>query len=72
MREPGGEPLTAEQLRALAAAAGVELSAERTAALVAQAEPHFALLRALESVTEATGEPAAEFRLDRRVRRDDA
>jgi hypothetical protein len=72
MRDPQGETLSAERLRALAAAAGVELSAERAAALVAQAEPHFALLRALDAVTEATGEPAAGLRLDHWVREDDA
>jgi hypothetical protein len=72
MRDPDGETLTAEQLRALAAAAGVELSPERAATLATQAKPHFALLRALDAVTEATGEPAAELRLDHWVHSDDA
>ena len=56
--------LTAEQVRALAAAVGVDLGAERAAALVPQAEPHFALMRAIDAIDERGVEPAAEFRLD--------
>jgi hypothetical protein len=55
--------LTPDQLRTLAAAAGVELDPERAASLLAQAEPHFDLLRQIASVPPAT-EPAAELRLD--------
>jgi hypothetical protein len=58
----------AARLRALAAAAGVILSDERAAALVEQAEPHFALLRALDAAADPVTEPAAEFRLDRWTR----
>jgi hypothetical protein len=61
----------AAQLRAMAAAVGVDLTDERAVALVPQAEPHFALLRALDAVVEASTEPAAEFRLDGWVRGDD-
>ncbi len=64
MSEPLPEPLTAELLRAMAASAGVELPPDRAAAFVAQAEPHFALLRALAPAANPTTEPAATFRLD--------
>jgi len=64
MSEPLHEPLTADLLRAMAASAGVELPPDRATALVAQAEPHFALLRALDPVANPTTEPAAAFRLD--------
>ena len=56
--------LSADWLRGMAAAAGVDLSDERAEALVAQAAPHFALLRALDDVAAPTTEPAATFRLD--------
>jgi hypothetical protein len=56
-------PIDPELLRRLAALAGVDLSHERADALVSQAEPHFALLRAL-TTEDPTTEPAAEFRLD--------
>jgi hypothetical protein len=62
--ESSPKPLSAELLAGMAAAIGVELSAERAATLVTQAEPHFALLRALDDVANPTTEPAAEFRLD--------
>ena len=61
----------AAALRAMAAATGVELSDERAAERVPQAEPHFALLRALDAVADSKVEPAAEFRLDDWVRRGD-
>ena len=64
MADAPSETESAAQLRAMAAAVGVALSDERAAALVPQAEPHFALLRALDAVIEASTEPAAEFRLD--------
>ena len=51
-------------LRELARLVGVELGVERASALVAQAVPHFAMLRQLDTVAIATTEPAAEFRLD--------
>ena len=54
----------AADLRAMAAAAGVDLSDERAEALVPQAAPHFAMLRALDDVADPATEPAAEFRLD--------
>ena len=53
-----------ELVRALAAAAGVSLSDARAAALVPQAEPHFALLRELDAIADPGAEPAAAFRLD--------
>jgi phytoene/squalene synthetase len=62
--EPIRKPLSAEVLTGMAAALGIDLSAERAATLVTQAEPHFALLRALDDVADPTSEPAAEFRLD--------
>ncbi|HEU5431890.1 MAG TPA: hypothetical protein VFU81_09510 [Thermomicrobiales bacterium] len=66
-REPEPRPATdaANDIQALAAAAGVSLSAARAAALVSQAAPHFALLRALDGVVDPATEPAAEFHLDR-------
>ena len=70
---PFGEgKLIPEQVRILAAAVGVDLDAERAAALVPQAEPHFALLRTLGAVDDRGAEPAAEFRLDEWRRGDDA
>jgi hypothetical protein len=61
---PEPEPVSAELLRSMAAAVDVILSAERAAALATQAEPHFALLRALDNVADPMTEPAAEFHLD--------
>jgi hypothetical protein len=69
--EPPPATASADDLRALAAAAGVSLSAERAAALVSQAAPHFALLRALDGAVERAVEPAAEFHLDCWRRPDD-
>jgi hypothetical protein len=61
-------PLTrtvpADLLRAMAATVGLDLPAERAAALVTQAEPHFALLHALDEIAHPSTEPAAEFHLD--------
>ena len=51
-------------LRDLAALAGVDLGEDRAAALVAQAEPHFAQLRQLAATANPKDEPAAVFRLD--------
>jgi hypothetical protein len=62
--EPNSKSLSAELLTGMAAAIGVALSAERAATLVSQATPHFALLRALDTVADPATEPAAEFRLD--------
>ena len=56
--------LSADLLRAMAATVGVALPAERAAALAPQAEPHFALLRALDDIAPSSTEPAAEFHLD--------
>lgn len=56
--------VSAVLLTGMAGVVGVELSAERAAALLTQAEPHFALLRALDDVADPATEPAAEFRLD--------
>lgn len=67
-RKPG--TIDAGLLRDLAAMAGVDLGEERAAALVSQAEPHFAQLRALDAAADAAIEPAVVFRLDDRVLRD--
>jgi len=56
--------LTSAQVRALAAAAGVDLDEGRAATLVPQAAQHFALLRELDAVDPQDAEPAGEFRLD--------
>jgi hypothetical protein len=56
--------LSADLLSAMAATIGLELPAERAAALATQAEPHFALLRALDDIAHPSTEPAAEFHLD--------
>ena len=58
------EPPSATLLSAMAATIGLELPAERAAALAIQAEPHFALLRALDDIAHPSSEPAAEFHLD--------
>jgi hypothetical protein len=63
--------LSADELRVMAAAAGVALSPERAAELVAQAKAQFALMRILDGVADAASEPAAEFRLDTWRRDDD-
>lgn len=57
-------PLSVERVAGMAAAIGVHLSGERATTLLTQAEPHFALLRALDDVAHPMSEPAAEFRLD--------
>ena len=57
-------PLSADLLRAMAAMVGLELPAERAAALVTQAEPHFALLHAVDEIAHPSTEPASEFHLD--------
>jgi hypothetical protein len=63
--------LNADDLRAMAAAAGIALSAQRAAELVSQAKAQFALMRALDGVANPATEPAAEFRLDTWRRGDD-
>jgi hypothetical protein len=63
--EPERKTLDPEMVRGLAAAAGVPLTDDRAAALVAQAEAHFALLHALASTANPSSEPAALFHLDR-------
>lgn len=55
--------VTADLLAALARVAGVELTPERAAALVAQAEPHFGLMRALDALDPRGAEIAPIFRL---------
>lgn len=56
--------VSAEQVRILAAAAGVELGDERATALVPQAEPHLGLMRTVDAIDHRGAEPAGEFRLD--------
>ncbi len=70
--EAGERRLTAEQLRILTTAAGVDLDDERAAALAPQADQHFVLLGALDALEAGGAEPAAEFRLDARAEVDDA
>lgn len=66
MEESGGTApaVSAEQVRILAAVAGVELGDERATALVPQAEPHLRLMRAVDAIDHRGAEPAGEFRLD--------
>jgi hypothetical protein len=59
-----GSALDAERVAFLASLAGVELGEERAAALVAQAEPYFTGIRALDAIDARGAEPAGEFRLD--------
>ena len=64
--EPAADPnaMSPELLRGMAAAVGVILSADRAAALVPQAEQHFAQLTFLDAIADSSSEPAAELRLD--------
>jgi hypothetical protein len=71
MPDPEPNTVDPELLRRLAALVGVNLSDDRATALVSQAEPHFALLRALATVADPGTELAAEFRLDSWTRRGD-
>jgi hypothetical protein len=71
--EPKEAPaLDSRQIEFLANLVGVELGEDRAAALVAQAEPHFGLMRALDGIDSRGAEPAAEFRLDAWRRAGDA
>ena len=63
-REPEVPDVDANLLRGMAGLIGIELGDERAGALVAQAVPHFAMLRQLDTITIPTTEPAAEFHLD--------
>jgi hypothetical protein len=60
-----------ELLKGMAGVLGIVLSDERAATLETQAEPHFSILNALDTVTTSTSEPAAEFRLDTWTRSSD-
>ena len=62
--QPNAVRLTADQIRTLAAAAGLDLDEERAAMLAPQADQHFALLRAIGELDGRGAEPAAEWRLD--------
>jgi hypothetical protein len=62
---PNLNAVDSETLRGMAAAVGVRLNGDRAATLAPQAEQHFALLRHLDAISDASAEPAAEFRLDR-------
>lgn len=59
----GSEQLAPDLLQGMATIIGVSLTPERAAALATQAAPHFAILRALDTFVDPTGEPAAVFRL---------
>jgi hypothetical protein len=63
-RDAAANDVDAALLRELAGLVGVELSEERSSALVTQAIPHLAMLRQLDAVAASRTEPAAEFRLD--------
>ena len=68
--EPAADPnaMSPKLLRGMAAAVGVILSADRAAALVPQAEQHFAQLTFLDANANSSTEPAAELRLDQWTR----
>jgi hypothetical protein len=57
-----------DALRGMAAVVGVNLAGDRATTLAPQAEQHFAQLRYLNSIADASTEPAAELRLDRWTR----
>jgi hypothetical protein len=56
--------LNIERVQFLASLVGVRLGHERAGVLLAQAEPHFALMELVMSASAGDVEPAAEFRLD--------
>jgi hypothetical protein len=57
-----------EVLRGMVAVVGVSLAGDRATTLAPQAEQHFAQLRELNAIADASTEPAAELRLDRWTR----
>ena len=57
-----------DALRGMAAVVGVSLAGDRATTLASQAEQHHAQLRELNSIADASTEPAAELRLDRWTR----
>jgi hypothetical protein len=65
--EPATGPnvMSLELLRGMAAAVGVILTPDRAAALVPQAEQHFAQLTFLDAIADSSSEPAATLHLDR-------
>jgi hypothetical protein len=60
--------ISPEVLRGVAAAAEVILTGDRAAMLVPQAVQHFAQLRFLDAIANASTEPASELRLDQWTR----
>ena len=60
--------ISPETLPGMAAAVGVNLTADSAATLAPQAEQHFAQLRHLDDVADPSSEPAAELRLDQWTR----
>ena len=68
--ETAGQPMAIDPmlLRGMAAAVGLSLAGDRAATLAPQAEQHFAQLRYLDSAADPSIEPAAELRLDLRIR----
>jgi hypothetical protein len=66
--ETGPNVMSPELLRGMAAAVGVTLTADRAAALVPQAEQHFAQLTFLDAIANSSTEPASELRLDQWTR----
>jgi hypothetical protein len=57
-----------DALRGMAAVVGINPAGDRATTLAPQAEQHFAQLRELNSIADASTEPAAELRLDRWMR----
>jgi hypothetical protein len=57
-----------DALRGMAAVVGINLAGDRATTLAPQADQHFAQLRELNSIADASTEPAAELRLDRWTR----
>jgi hypothetical protein len=58
-----GLDLTPELIRGLGAAAGLDLSEDRVAGLIAQVRPYFSALSVLDTLELRDTEPAGEFRL---------
>ena len=59
--EPAADPnaMSPKLLRGMAAAVGVILTADRVAALVPQAEQHFAQLTFVDAIANSSTEPTA-------------
>jgi hypothetical protein len=60
-----GPALDHSAVQAISRLAGVELTSERLAELMTQADAHFGLLEVVSGLDPGESEPAGEFRLDR-------